>query len=1090
MIEVVSGFKFTDSTDPLDGRNNFPTIADMKACEICDEGHITFCKATGKSYRFVSKNTDGTSKTKDNTYGYWEEFEGTGTGTSGGSNLTLDENKNLLVNEDYITVDGSNNLLKTSDCISYNLRGSSSQYELELYGGYIYKDLHYQFVKFLKDAEIIDEGGETVATITNATYESSTKNITITTSVDLGELYGDVFYSRNLNIADGCCCLGAFLNKGSYSSLIGYDNYNTGDESITLGKNNANDGQETVIVGNYNSIQNEHNGYPCFVFGDRNKVNDNSMLYVLGTNNESTGNYLLSLGLGGSIKFTRGVNVGNDILNQVGIGIGLDISQNEFVLGQFNKDYDIADSSKKNFFTVGNGTEFTKSNSLEQKVNGDLYIKGIGNFDGTNSNETTTKSLQDVLSNVGTGTVTDVKVKEKSSDSYTSVLNNGIAQIDLSNKLQLTNDKSLIIGSENYVSAKDSLAGGAGVNINAQRSSAFGAGFIGVYVSGNNSDGYQLMINSSSNYDLTNSLRNIFSTIFLNSYLRDTSTYQRIAKITAVTPNNAGEKISITVDTDLGTLTNKTYCLENVTVGKSNVFGVFGNAGSWTTCSGYYNYNTGSNSVLLGNNNNNSKTYSTLLGSNNSNTADYSSIFGFYNKAVSGTYPFIFGISNEINSGNYPLVLGRSNVSNGNSSIILGGNNTIGNNSHGLIIGHNNVESSTGGYGLLFGTNLINTRGCHVFGQYNKDYNVQDASSRNFIAFGIGESDEIRKNAFEFKANGDWYLYGIGNFNGTNSTESSTKSLQTVISELNSGSGGTLSDVKVINYSNLSTSVVTSGIAEIDLSYINFDQNNTITIGKSNNNNSSSQSINIGRSNTLFKDKTISIGNNNLSMRASVLPNNTILIGNNLTDDVSLGCNSGLSADTSTPSRNESAIILGRNNCKYTFGYYRDGVFEIGTGGTNDNSGKSVLALRDTGDLYLKGVGNWDGLHDLNGNTKSINSYLADIENSKTLSVLESNKFYNFMSLPFVDIYIHTVNRTLFEIYTTSNIELQEIAEYIWMTRTGTATLKRDTINLSNSDETLNDEVASSNVLGIIPRWQIVKDNVTALNNVYSTVRS
>lgn len=597
------------------------------------------------------------------------------------------------------------------------------------------------------------------------------------------------------------------------------------------------------------------------------------------------------------------------------------------------------------------------------------------------------------------------------------------------------------------------------------------------------------MINSSSNYDLTNSLRNIFSSIFLNSYLRDTSTYQRIAQITAITPNSTGEKISITVDTDLGTLTNKTYCLENVTVGKSNVFGVFGNTGNWSTCSGYYNYNTGSNSILLGNNNNNSKTYSTLIGSNNSNTADYSSIFGFYNKVVSGTYPFIFGISNEVNSGNYPVVLGKSNVSNGNSSIILGGNNSIGNNSAGLIIGHNNVESSTSGYSLLFGKYLINTRGCDVFGQYNKDYNVADASSRNFIAYGIGESDENRKNAFEFKGNGDWYLYGIGGFDGKNSTESSTKSLQTVISELNSGSGGTLSDVKVINYSNLSTSVVTSGTAEIDLSYINFDQNNTITIGKSNTNNSSSQSINIGRSNTLFKDKTISIGNNNLSMRAAILPNNTILIGNNLTDDVSLGCNSGLSVDTSTPSRNESAIILGRNNCKYTFGYYRDGVFEIGTGGTSDTSGKSVLALRDTGDLYLKGVGNWDGLHDLNGNTKSINSYLADIENSKTLSILESNKFYNFMSLPFVDIYIHTVNGSLFEIYTTSNIELQEIAEYIWITRSTGTTLKRDIINLSNSDETF-EYTASSNILGTIPRWQIAKDNVTALNTSYSSVIS
>ena len=318
----------------------------------------------------------------------------TGGGSVSDSNLTLDEDKNLLVNEDYITVDGGYNLLYAQNYISYNLSGSSSQYDLELYGGYSNKNFHYQLVKFLEDAEILDEDGQTVATITDATYDSSTKNITITTSVDLGELYGDVFYSRNLNIADCCTCLGGFLNKGMYSYLIGRDNYNTGDDAIAIGNYNTNDGHGCVIVGSNNSIQNEHNGYRCYVFGERNKVNDNSILYVLGQYNESTGDYLQSFGLGDGLKFTRGVNTGNDNLNQVGIGIGLDISQNEFVLGQFNKDYDIADNSQKNFFTVGNGNESTKSNSLEQKVNGDLYVLGLGGFNGTNSTETTTKSLQ------------------------------------------------------------------------------------------------------------------------------------------------------------------------------------------------------------------------------------------------------------------------------------------------------------------------------------------------------------------------------------------------------------------------------------------------------------------------------------------------------------------------------------------------------------------------------------------------------------------------------------------------------------------------------------------------------------------------
>ena len=338
------------------------------------------------------KNTAHNSQSLQEVIGELEEQ--IASASTSGSNLSLDENSNLLVNEKYITVDGSDNFLKAGDYISYNLSGSSSEYNLELYGGYMYRDFHYQFVKFLEDAEILDESGQTVATITNATYESSTKNITITTDPDLGDLYNNNFYLRNQNIAVSSICLGGFLNKGDYSTLIGYDNYNTGSGNMTLGSGNANDGQGTVIVGYYNSIQNEHNGYPCYIFGEYNKANDDSMLCVLGSHNESTGDYLESFGLGSSIKFTRGINVGNDILRQVGIGVGLDISQNEFVIGQFNKDYDIAGSSKKNFFTVGNGTEFTKSNSLEQKVNGDLYILGLGGFDGTNSLSASTKSLQ------------------------------------------------------------------------------------------------------------------------------------------------------------------------------------------------------------------------------------------------------------------------------------------------------------------------------------------------------------------------------------------------------------------------------------------------------------------------------------------------------------------------------------------------------------------------------------------------------------------------------------------------------------------------------------------------------------------------
>lgn len=135
--------------------------------------------------------------------------------------LVLDENHNLLIGKDYIDVKGSGNMLYSCNCIEYYLSGSNSQYELKLYDNDWFKNMHYQLVKFLKGSKILNEGLTVVATITNATYNSSNKKITITTDVDLGELNGEKFSMRNQNIEDDSFCLGYFLNKGYGSALIG-----------------------------------------------------------------------------------------------------------------------------------------------------------------------------------------------------------------------------------------------------------------------------------------------------------------------------------------------------------------------------------------------------------------------------------------------------------------------------------------------------------------------------------------------------------------------------------------------------------------------------------------------------------------------------------------------------------------------------------------------------------------------------------------------------------------------------------------------------------------------------------------------------
>ena len=67
----------------------------------------------------------------------------------------------------------------------------------------------------------------------------------------------------------------------------------------------------------------------------------------------------------------------------------------------------------------------------------------------------------------------------------------------------------------------------------------------------------------------------------------------------------------------------------------------------------------------------------------------------------------------------------------------------------------------------------------HAEGRFNKSYDSYSASVRVIHSVGIGSSDTDRKNAHEIKFNGDHYIYGLGNFNGTNSAYAQT--LQEVI---------------------------------------------------------------------------------------------------------------------------------------------------------------------------------------------------------------------------------------------------------------------------------------------------------------------
>lgn len=70
----------------------------------------------------------------------------------------------------------------------------------------------------------------------------------------------------------------------------------------------------------------------------------------------------------------------------------------------------------------------------------------------------------------------------------------------------------------------------------------------------------------------------------------------------------------------------------------------------------------------------------------------------------------------------------------------------------------------------------------HAQGKYNKSNTGETSDLQTIHSIGIGSSEDDRKNAVEVMGNGDVYLYGVGNYNGTNPTVA--KRLQDIINNI------------------------------------------------------------------------------------------------------------------------------------------------------------------------------------------------------------------------------------------------------------------------------------------------------------------
>lgn len=587
------------------------------------------------------------------------------------------------------------------------------------------------------------------------------------------------------------------LYNANYGVILGFHNTVHGnkkgsnyDSTVTIGNKNTNDNNNSVVIGDWNTNDKKHST----VIGSTNiNHSENGVSIGYYNQNHSTTEHNISIGNDNHIFHNiDGIVIGdynliaqnNDTQNGqkiIAIGKGLEASSDSIILGFYNATYNGGTLMPK--FAVANGTNGYNngSNLLEQFDNGDLYIKGLGGFNGYNSQyDPRVKSLNTIVS--------ELQTKSTNND---TIINN-----------HFTDNNSIKIGTAINVSGTDSIAGGAGVSLTGNRAFGYGTSMGAIYLTGDEGT-YSARLYSTSNYANQNNIADAFATTHLNSYLLNTSDFSRVAQITAITYNGADQPLTITLDTDLGNLSNAVYAIENVAGTKSFNGGSFGNTGQNSSVIGQNNFNTGNSSNILGSVNANTAGTATVLGYLNKNNGSNSNILGSLNDN-SGTYGNVIGLQNT-NSGQYANIVGRNNNNKCASTNILGIANIVNETTYpSSILGfENNADATTQQFTLgyqnhgtrgqyaqgnvsasfMFGHNLTTSSGCWALGKYNKDYDVQDITKQNFFVVGQGNSTRTLNN-LEVKNNGNWYVYGVGGFDGTNSDNANIKTLQTVISEL------------------------------------------------------------------------------------------------------------------------------------------------------------------------------------------------------------------------------------------------------------------------------------------------------------------
>ena len=440
-------------------------------------------------------------------------------------------------------------------------------------------------------------------------------------------------------------------------------------------------------------------------------------------------------------------------------------SSGEHAEGSWNKSYDSKDTSIRVIHSVGIGSSGDRKNAHEIKFNGDHYIYGLGNFDGTNSDSAQT--LQEVI------------------DSKQATITPGTGLEFEGNTLNVTLDTTVF----KVVSAlPDSPAQGDENKIHLVPAESTGA---------NNAYTEYVWINSTweilgeyqSEVDLTPYLKTSDAE---STYLKITDAESEYATKTelATKQNSTDDTLETTSKNIVGAineLVSKPSGVGKVdpnSNGTGEVFNVYEGSGA-TVASGDYSHAEGYRTIASGrcshaegSSTNAEGNYSHAEGASTTASGYYSHAEGDSTKAT-GHRSHAEGVSTNAEGRCSHAEGYKTNATDEASHAEGYCTNAIGMYSHAE--GWNTNASGSCAHAEGYKTQTFST-GEHAEGYYNKSYDSGDVLVSVIHSVGIGKSDDDRKNAHEIKLNGDHYIYGLGGYDGTNSDTAQT--LQEVITGL------------------------------------------------------------------------------------------------------------------------------------------------------------------------------------------------------------------------------------------------------------------------------------------------------------------